>query len=223
MSFDPVYHDALLLALIWIAYFTVHSLLASLRIKNWVSTRHPDFMPAYRLTYNFIAIALLAVPVWLLFTGEKTVLWHYENWLAWLMNAIALLAILGFVVSLRYYDGSEFLGLRQLKDREKRIEDQENLHLSPFHRYVRHPWYCFALVLIWTRPMDSLMMVSAVLISLYFFIGSRMEERKLVRYYGEVYKHYIERVPGLFPLPWKYLRPEQVTELMDEYQKNQAG
>lgn len=223
MSLDPVYRDAILLSLIWIGYFLIHSLLASLTVKSRVASARPDFMPAYRLTFNLVAVALLVVPVWLLFTGEKTVLWDYQGWFSWMMNGFALLAVVAFVVSLKYYDGDEFLGLRQLRDHEQRIEDQENLHLSPFHRFVRHPWYSFALVLIWTRPMDSLMLVSAVLMTAYFFIGSRLEEKKLIEYYGNVYRHYLERVPGLIPLPWKYLTENQVNELMDEYRQNQAG
>ncbi len=173
--------------------------------------------------FNFIAIVLLAAPLWVLFTGQRIMLWDYQGWLFWLTNSIAALALIAFMVSLKYYDGSEFLGLRQLKAQEKSIEDQEHLHLSPFHRYVRHPWYCFALILIWTRPMDSLMLVSAVFMSLYFFIGSRLEEKKLVQYYGRVYEHYISKVPGLFPLPWKHLTTSQVNELMDEYRQNKTG
>ena len=41
---------------------------------------------------------------------------------------------------------------------------------------------------------------------LYFIIGSRLEEEKLIRYHGEVYRRYRDRVPGLVPLPWKHLR-----------------
>ena len=218
MLSDPVIRDAVVLAIIWLAYFAVHSLLASLTVKRWVSEHLPDFMPAYRLTYNILAIALLAFPLWILFTGHRTSVWQFEGWSFWLTNGIALLAIIGFIISMKYYDGQEFLGIRQLKEQEKRIEDQENLHISPFHRYVRHPWYCFALMLIWTRPMDSLMLVSAVFMTLYFFLGSRLEERKLKSYYGDVYRRYIDKVPGIVPLPWKHLTPAEADALINEYQ-----
>lgn len=223
MLIDPVIRDAIGLIAIWLGYFAIHSLLASLKIKGWVCEHKPDFMPAYRLTFNFIAIILLAIPAWLLYTGHKTIIWQFDGPVMWLMNGIAIMAIVGFLISMKYYDGQEFLGLRQLKDHEKRIEDQENLHISPFHRYVRHPWYSFALMLIWTRPMDSLMLVTAVFLTLYFFIGSRLEEEKLKSYYGNVYKTYINRVPGLIPLPWKHLSEIEVKELMDAYQANQGS
>ncbi len=122
-------------------------------------------------------------------------------------------ALAGFFWSLKYYDGSEFIGLRQLREREKRVEDQERLHLSPLHRYVRHPWYSLGLVLIWSRDMDLPLLISALLITLYFIIGSRLEERKLVAYHGEAYRHYQRRVPGLFPLPWRHLTRQEAEQL----------
>ena len=222
MTIDPVIRDALGLALIWLGYFVIHSILATLKVKTWVCEHKPDFMPFYRLTFNFIAVALLAIPAWLLYTGHKVVFWQFDGAILWLMNSIALLAVVGFLISMRYYDGQEFLGLRQIKEQEKRIEDQENLQLSPLHRYVRHPWYTFALMLIWTRPMDSLMLISALFMTLYFFMGSRLEEEKLKSYYGDVYKNYINSVPGLIPLPWKHLSETKANELINEYQANQG-
>jgi hypothetical protein len=32
----------------------------------------------------------------------------------------------------------------------------------------------------------------------------------LMRYHGDIYRRYRERVPGLVPLPWKYLRDSDV-------------
>lgn len=222
MFSEPTIYDAILLGLAWLGYFLIHSLLASLRIKQWVSQHHPNYMPGYRLSFNFIAVALLGVPLYLSYTGHSIPLWQFDGLLLWLMRGIALSAVIGFFLSLKYYDGDEFLGIRQLRDNETRVEDQENLKLSPFHRYVRHPWYTLALMLIWTRPMDSLVLLSATLMTAYFFLGSRLEEKKLVHHYGEVYTTYRSRVPGLIPLPWKYLKTAEVDALLREY-KNNSG
>jgi protein-S-isoprenylcysteine O-methyltransferase Ste14 len=132
-------------------------------------------------------------------------LWQWHGLMSWIMNGIALLAIMTFIVTLKYYDISEFLGVRQFRENETSVEDQENFHLSPFHHFVRHPWYFLGIVLIWTRPMDWMMLVSAVAMTAYFIIGSKLEERKLISYHGDIYRKYINRVPAVFPLPWKYL------------------
>ncbi len=214
--------DAASLGLIWILYFCIHSLQASLSVKAMVSRQFPTFMPYYRLTFNLVAIVLLVAPLWLLHTGEKVALWNFTGASFWITQAFALAAVIGFLISMRYYDGREFLGLRQLTDSEIRVEDQGSLCLSPFHCYVRHPWYSFALVLIWTRPMDSLMLTSAVAVTLYFFMGSKLEERKLLTYYGNVYEKYLSMVPGLIPLPWKHLKSEDIDALIREYQSTQT-
>ncbi len=47
------------LALGWLGYFFLHSLLASLAVKRWVACRWPKLVPAYRILYNLIAVAAL--------------------------------------------------------------------------------------------------------------------------------------------------------------------
>ena len=141
MMTNPVILDAVSLALVWVMYFCIHSLLASLSVKTIVRQRFLIFMPYYRLTFNITAIFLLIPPLWFLYTGEKVHLWSFTGVSFWITQAFALAAVIGFLISACYYDGKEFLGLRQLSENETRIEDQENLLLSPFHCYVRHPWY----------------------------------------------------------------------------------
>jgi steroid 5-alpha reductase family enzyme len=105
----------------------------------------------------------------------------------------------------------EFLGLRQI--REHGNVDLQDFTISVFHRFVRHPWYCFSLALIWTRDMNGPLLVSAVAITVYFIVGSKLEERKLIARYGEKYRRYIARVPALVPLPWKYLTAAEAEAL----------
>jgi len=170
-------------------------------------------MPWYRLFFNAVATVLLIIPLYLTWAigGETVFAWKGIWW--WLGNGLAILALIGFLYSLRHYDGSEFLGLRQLRDGERRVEDQERFRVSPMHRHVRHPWYFLGLILIWTRDMTAAMLVSSVMMTLYFVVGSWLEERKLLAYYGEAYREYRRRVPGLFPLPWRRLNPEQAQTL----------
>jgi protein-S-isoprenylcysteine O-methyltransferase Ste14 len=214
--------DALILGILWLVYFSVHSLLASLAAKRWCSTASPAWMPGYRLTYNFLAIILILPPVWLLHNGNAVILWDFSGYMTWVANTLTIMAIIGFLYSLRFYDGQEFMGIKQLKEQITTVEDQENFQLSPLHHYVRHPWYSFALVIIWTRDMNSLMLVSAGLMTAYFMFGSRLEERKLIHYYGDVYRQYRAKVPGLIPLPWKFLSDAEANILINDYQATQS-
>jgi protein-S-isoprenylcysteine O-methyltransferase Ste14 len=209
-------NNSLLLLCAWLAYFALHSWLASLALKTWVAGRWPALMPVYRIAFNLIAGLGLAPILWLLYSDPGPMLWGWSGNFAYLADGLALAALAGFLLTLRDYDGSEFLGIRQWRNRTRSVQDQEGFHLSPMHRYVRHPWYFFSLVLIWTRDMSLSMLLSALLMTAYFIVGSRLEERKLVAYHGARYRRYMAQVAGLLPLPWKYLGPEAARALLED-------
>ncbi len=206
----------LLLTLLWLAYFAVHSFFASLWLKSRLAARWPRVMPVYRLIFNGLALLLLLPPLALSWNLSSSPLWHYGGIGDFVRFALMGLALAGFVWSLRFYDSREFLGLRQLHENLHDIEDQERLHISPLHRYVRHPWYSLGLVLVWTQEMDESRLLSALLISGYLLVGSWLEERKLLVYHGERYRRYRQRVPGLIPLPHRYLTREEANRLLEE-------
>jgi protein-S-isoprenylcysteine O-methyltransferase Ste14 len=205
-----------LLAMLWLGYFAIHSALASLRVKRWVASRFPEKMPFYRMAFNGLAVLLLLPVLWQMAREPGALWWAWRGAAAWVSGALTLLALVGFAVSLRSYDSGEFLGVRQWRAGTRSVEDQEAFRLSPLHRFVRHPWYFLGLVLIWTRDMTSAMLLSAVLLTLYLALGSRLEERKLLAYHGDVYRRYMRRVAGLVPLPWKRLSTDEAAALVAE-------
>ena len=211
---ESAWRDIVLLAFCWIGYFALHSALASLAVKRRVAATWPQLMPYYRLAFNMLASLLILPILWLTYHEPGPMLWRWQGAAAWLANGLALAALIGFWLSLKSYDMQEFLGLRQLQLHIRKVEDQEHFHLSTFHRYVRHPWYFFGLVLIWTRDMNATTLLSGVFITLYFVIGSRMEEKKLLVYHGDTYRRYMARVPGLIPLPWKTLTAAEAKALV---------
>ncbi len=202
-----------ILALLWFAYGAIHSLLATLELQRRFAARWPNLLPLYRLLYNGVAIILLLPPLLLTFAWRGPLLWEWRGIGAWLAHLLALTAGLGFLWTLRYYDLQTFLGLRQWRQGSK-AADQEPFHLSPVHRYVRHPWYFFSLVILWTRAMDPALLLASTMITWYFVLGSRLEESKLIIYHGDVYRRYREQVPALLPLPWRYLSQQEAAELL---------
>jgi protein-S-isoprenylcysteine O-methyltransferase Ste14 len=205
--------DIALLTGAWIGYFLIHSILASLPVKRQVAGRLPHLMPLYRILYNLQALLLLIPPLWLTFSLRGPLLWQWSGLFWWFANGLALAALCGVAWSLRFYDGSEFLGLRQWREREHSVEDQERFHLSDLPRYVRHPWYSLGLLLVWTRDMDPAFLTAALLITLYFIVGAWLEERKLLVYHGELYRRFRKQAPMLFPLPWRFFTREEAREI----------
>lgn len=208
--------DLLTLGLVWLAYFLLHSLFSLLSLKRWVAERFPIVSRYYRIVFNVLAILLIIPPLWLMYSLAGDVLWQWQGAGLYLSNFLGLLVLAGFVWSMRYYDGMDFLGVRQIGSDNVYVEDQEQFCLSPLHHFVRHPWYFLALVFIWSRDMDTAFFVSAVMITLYFIVGSWFEEKKLLVFHGEIYRCYQRYVPGLFPMPWRYLNKAKREEVLSQ-------
>lgn len=205
----------IVLLLGWTAYFALHSLMASLKAKRWVARHWSRAVPGYRLFYNILSVVLILPLAGITLFSSAPWLWRWEGAAAWIANAFALAALIGFIWTTRYYSMAEFLGTQQWRRQESRVEDQEGFYISPLHRWVRHPWYFLGLVILWTRDMNLLIFTTAVMISFYLYIGSRLEERKLIVYHGDVYREYRRRVAGIIPLPWKHLSKKEARQLVE--------
>lgn len=205
--------ELLTITLAWLGYFSVHSLLASLTVKQWLADRWPAFTPAYRLGYNGLALLTLGPPLWLTSVYHGPPLWIWDGLGSYVSDTLFVFALVGFAWSIKYYDMSIFLGFRQWQTRLKDPIEPGPLCLSPLHRYVRHPWYSLGLLIVWTREMDLAWLAAAVLITTYFLVGSRLEERKLLTLYGEAYRRYRERVPAFVPWFGRNLSRTDVAEL----------
>lgn len=207
---------AALLIILWLLYFSIHSVLASLAFKRAVASHYPALMPWYRLFYNFLSLLLLVVPLLLLFLYPGETLWSWRGAWAWLANGLALLAIVAFAWSLSFYDNGQFIGLRQIRSNQRSVEEQGSFRISPLHRYVRHPWYALGLVVLWTRDMTVSLLVSALLVTLYILLGAMLEERKLLHFHGERYRRYRQRVPALVPMPGKHLSRDEAQRILQQ-------
>ena len=187
------------LALYWILYFILHSILASNLIKKIIKNKFSKLYPFYRLTYN--GFALITLILVLQFQGtitptflfQKTILLQITGF-----SIIALGAILGYL-AFKNYSSSEFLGLDYNKPHEK---NKDILKTSEFNSFVRHPLYFANLLLIWgyfiANPNSNILIMNGV-ITAYLIIGTKLEEQKLIKEFGQLYKDYINQVPMLLP------------------------
>ena len=190
-----------LYALLWLSFGLGHSLLADARVKARLK---PYLRAGYRLAYNLFALLHIALVVaagwWMLGETES---FMRPGWLVAAQWAMALLGAVVLIAALLRYDLGRLAGTAQLRAsaRNKFLDDEEPLRLSGFHRYVRHPLYAGAFLLLWGRIADELTLATAVWASLYLWIGARYEEKRLLARFGEAYARYRERVPAFFP--WK--------------------
>jgi protein-S-isoprenylcysteine O-methyltransferase Ste14 len=113
-------------------------------------------------------------------------------------------AVLLFLLGGRHYDLRQVLGIKQIKEgiTSKAITDTGELATSGVLGIIRHPWYLATMLLIWTRQMDLSAIFVNVILTFYLTVGIFLEERKLIREFGEKYLIYQRRVSMLMPFKW---------------------
>lgn len=210
---NDILHSLVPLGLGFIAYFVMHSLFASLWLKQKVQQCWPGFMPAYRLVFNLVSVILLIPLLWLMHQNPGPLVWQWPGLTSNLMQTLTIAAILGFLWSLKSYDNMVFLGWTQWRNRHMGSTDPDSLSISTLHRFVRHPWYFFFIVILWAQDQHLAQLIVYGLITAYFIVGSRLEENKLITHYGEPYREYCRRVPGLIPLPWRWLNKQEADQI----------
>ena len=171
-------------------------------------------MPMYRLLFNTQSVLLLAPPLYLLLTWNGPMLWEWYGMTQTVMVLLMMGAAGLFIYTLHDYDSAEFFGIRQWRNGIKSVHDQEQFVLSPMHRFVRHPWYFLLLVILWTQEMNAAQLLTAILVTLYLSVGSRLEEKKLTQYHPAIYPRYQAQVPALLPNPFRFLSKEQAELLL---------
>lgn len=190
-----------LYALAWLGFGAGHSILAAGPVKRALA---PLFGPHYRLAYNLFAAVHFAA-VWafgvLVLRDMPTV--GVTEAVARGLVALRVLGVVVLLVALREYDLGRFSGLAQMRAARggQAIADDEPLRTGGLHRFVRHPVYLGAYLILWGGATTAFGLATAVWGTLYLIVGTRFEERKLIDLHGEAYREYRARVPEA--IPWR--------------------
>jgi len=187
------------IALYFCLWALVHSLLAGCALKRWTCRAFGSGCARwYRAAFNAVAgltlLPLLAMILWL---PDRTLYTVSPPW-RWLSLFGQLLAFVALVWTLLQTDVLRFAGLSQLQGRDR--ARPESLQVQGFYCYVRHPLYLFSLVIVWLTPrMSASLLTLYCLMTLYFYVGSVFEERKLLVEFGPAYARYRGQVPRFLP------------------------
>lgn len=184
----------------------VHTLLAAEGVKMAVRRRIGEraYAGFYRLAYNLFSL-LSIVPVFVVLATvvPSTTLWRWPWPFTILAVGVQLVGLVGLLLSLWQTDIWRFAGLRQAVRFLQGAEAPDppaGFVRSGTYSLVRHPLYFFSLLVLWFMPLMTLnLLLFNVLATLYFWIGSLHEERRLLAEFGEEYRHYQQEVPHLIP------------------------
>lgn len=156
----------------------------------------------YRLAYNlFAALKIVAV----LYLGR---IWVSDVPFSLFENTAIKTAglgmqLLGFIVlllALLTYDIGRFSGVTQVLTGERvSASSNEPLQRRFLNRWMRHPLYTGAFLILWGAVDSPFSLSTAALGTLYLLVGTSFEERKLRGIYGQEYRRYQKEVPKYFP------------------------
>lgn len=191
-----------------LGYGLIHSVLAATQFKQIMRLLMGPrgYEGLYRLFFNVVAVLLLLPIVWIIvFTPGETV-WRVYFPLNIVFLGIQMLGGIGLLVSILQIDGGRFLGLTQsmtwLEGRKLPLPT-ESLTTGGVYALMRHPLYLFSLMLIWpVTTMTAAWLGFSIGATIYFLLGSLLEEQKLRQAFGASYEHYQRQVPWFLPTGW---------------------
>lgn len=203
-------------ALLLIGYFALHSVLANQSIKHFLQKIiSPTY---YRLFFNSTALGLLIPIVYIYFQLTEIHLFKAPIWFTAASYLVLVIGVVLLIFAFRQYNFGEFSGMDALQKEQQ--SKPITLQKTGLNSFVRHPLYFATLLVFWSlffaRPTD-VMLILAVIATLYIYIGTKLEEQKLVVQFGQDYLDYQKAVPMLLPSfsnkkEWANLKEKEETK-----------
>jgi len=192
----------LIIALLWSGYCALHSYLISVGVTNALAKLLKKYYSFYRLFYNLISLVLI-IPL-LKYTDhlDSTVIINYGLPLTIVRYIIITASILIFLWAFFIdYDSLSFFGIRQIinQNRTKTKDSSEGLKKNGLLGIVRHPMYFALIIYLWCQTFTLAGIVVNIVLTVYIFVGTWLEEKKLVMEFGKTYRKYQEEVPMIIP------------------------
>lgn len=170
---------------------------------GFLKRRLGDSFRFYRLFFNSIAMLTLIPVLWYSHSLRQAAIFRWEG--VWVVPQYFLLGcgILLVVAGGRHYSLGQFVGISQLRGASSGgLATGGGIDSSGVLGVVRHPWYTAVVLLLWARDLDMAALVGNGVLTVYIFVGTLLEEWKLVHEFGDAYRSYQERVSMFVPLKW---------------------
>lgn len=183
-----------------VLFGVLHSLLADLRVKDWVKKNFGAAYPFYRLAYNLLFLLMSAdILYMILFLQQPVYILEVTSGLRIIAILLSIAGVIIMLLSFASFDLSEFIGFSYLKEKEFK---PEQLNTGGLYQYVRHPLYFGIFVLmagLFLLQPTRMNLMAVSFLYFYTWVGAHLEEKKLVQIFGPDYEVYQKKVKMLIP------------------------
>jgi methanethiol S-methyltransferase len=192
--------EALIVNVLLLGVFAIqHSLMARPEFKRWWTKRVPKSVE--RSTFVLFASLALLLLYWQ-WRPIPTIVWSVDSSVGrMLLHGLYLLGWGVVFLGTFMINHFDLFGLRQvyLKLRNREYADL-GFRTPFFYRFLRHPIMLGFIIAFWATPAMTVgHLLFSVATTLYILIAIQLEERDLVRHFGEQYREYRRKTPMLIP------------------------
>lgn len=183
--------------MLWGLFGLMHSLMAAPWCKRFLESLLGGSSRYYRLLYSVFAFLSLGAVLVFQFSIKSYYLASFPL-LKYLVGlGVGIPGVVVMLICIRKY----FFNLSGVKAFFE-TDESPILESGGIHAYVRHPLYLGTLATLWSVflffPLLS-NLLACLAITVYTLIGIRLEERKLLKVFGQQYAAYRRRTPMLIP------------------------
>ena len=194
----------LILSLLLIFWCALHSAMITISVTDYFKKLLGPNYRFYRLVFNIISVLTLIPVALFAYSVQTPAIFQWNGYLRLGQVLLLGMAVWFFFLGGRHYDIRQVLGIKQIKEgtADLAITDTGELDTSGVLGMTRHPWYLATMLLIWGRQMDVSTIIINLILTSYLIVGTYLEEKKLLREFGENYRNYQNKVSMLIPFNW---------------------
>jgi methanethiol S-methyltransferase len=186
-------------AFLSLTFFIQHSGMIRQSFRQWIA-RFMD--EKYNAAVFSLVSSITLIVFALLWQDSRYSLASAQGPERWLLRTVFIACVFGFYWGGRSLGAFDPFGVGSIRRglTGRPVKPPVFVVAGPY-RWVRHPLYFLTLVMIWSCPdLTADRVLFNVLWTVWIVVGTMLEERDLVRFFGQEYRNYQTRVPMLIPV-----------------------
>lgn len=196
--------------LIFLSFAFIHSLCVTSFIKSQTQRLFGETFVkvSYRFIYTCFSVITLFIAIYFINMIPDVYWFRGPAWFRWIMHAIQIAGLIFGTLSLKVITSHEFVGITQVwryltkKEIKGDAEGitQTRLMKTGVYGFVRHPLYLAGIIIFTFEPnITRNWLAVSILADIYFIFGAFMEEKRLIKTFGDEYVEYMKQVPRFLP------------------------